>query len=298
MLYANFGHNAMNYTTNTRTVVDLRQRGAEPVADRRPPVARRASTTPHAHAARRPTRGPDLADRLVHRRQQGHGKCVDARAAGTANGTAIQQYTCNATNAQQFQFQPTSGGFVRINNRSNSAQALDVTNVSSADNAPIQTWTYGGGNNQQWQPVSEGGGCYHFVSRLQRQVPRRAGRVHRRQRAAGPVHLQRHGGAVVPAGAASVKVSASGPSAALTSGDALPDLGTGTTVSPSRVGQFDDLPAALTRLSHSEERIVRYFEHRRRVVATVAVGAAAVAVAAVTVSVASAAASGCRVTTP
>jgi hypothetical protein len=30
------------------------------------------------------------------------GKCVDARAAGTSNGTAIQQYTCNGTTAQSF----------------------------------------------------------------------------------------------------------------------------------------------------------------------------------------------------
>jgi hypothetical protein len=40
-----------------------------------------------------------------------------------------------------------------------------VTNVSTADNAPIQTWTYSGGNNQQWQPVAEPGGTYHFVNR-------------------------------------------------------------------------------------------------------------------------------------
>ena len=40
-----------------------------------------------------------------------------------------------------------------------------MTNVSTADSAPIQTWTYGGGANQQWQPVSEGGGYYHFVNR-------------------------------------------------------------------------------------------------------------------------------------
>ena len=37
--------------------------------------------------------------------------------------------------------------------------------MSAADNAPIQLWTYGGGNNQQWQPVAEGGGYYHFVNR-------------------------------------------------------------------------------------------------------------------------------------
>jgi hypothetical protein len=92
-------------------------------------------------------------------------KCVDARSSGTANGTAVQQYTCNNSNAQQYQFQPTSNGYVRINNRNNSAQVIDVSNVSAADNAPLHLWAYGGGNNQQWLPVSEGGGYYHFVSR-------------------------------------------------------------------------------------------------------------------------------------
>ena len=40
----------------------------------------------------------------------GSGKCVDARAAGTANGTAVQQYTCNGTGAQSFTLNPISGG--------------------------------------------------------------------------------------------------------------------------------------------------------------------------------------------
>ncbi|MFG2044212.1 beta-1,3-glucanase family protein [Dactylosporangium sp. NPDC048998] len=93
------------------------------------------------------------------------GKCVDARSSGTANGTPIQQYTCNNSYAQQFQFQPTSNGYVRINNRNNSAQVLDVNGVSTSDGAVVQLWAYGGGNNQQWLPVSEGGGYYHFVSR-------------------------------------------------------------------------------------------------------------------------------------
>jgi hypothetical protein len=93
------------------------------------------------------------------------GKCVDARSSGTANGTAIQQYTCNASNAQQFQQQATSGGYVRINNRNNAAQVLDVNGVSTADGALVQLWAYGGGNNQQWLAVSEGDGYYHFVSR-------------------------------------------------------------------------------------------------------------------------------------
>ncbi|MDX3259729.1 RICIN domain-containing protein [Streptomyces sp. NPDC093228] len=95
----------------------------------------------------------------------GSGKCLDARAAGTANGTAVQQYACNNSTAQQWSFTSTSDGYVRINNRNDPAQVVDVTDVSTADGAPLQLWAYGGGDNQQWQPVDEGGGAYHFVNR-------------------------------------------------------------------------------------------------------------------------------------
>ncbi|MEV6304533.1 ThuA domain-containing protein [Actinoplanes sp. NPDC051861] len=158
MLYANFGHNGMNYETNTRTsstfasaqqnqwliqgLLWLGGQGTTPPSD-----------NPIDPAAWYP---------VVNKNS---GKCVDARSAGTVSGTAIQQYTCNGSNAQQYQFATTDSGYVRINNRGNAAQALDVTNVSTADNAKIQTWTYGGGANQQWQPVAEGGGYYHFVNR-------------------------------------------------------------------------------------------------------------------------------------
>jgi hypothetical protein len=52
-----------------------------------------------------------------------------------------------------------------VNVRLDAAQAIDVTNVSIADDAGLQLWSYGGGNNQQWLPVDEGGGYYHFVNR-------------------------------------------------------------------------------------------------------------------------------------
>jgi beta-glucanase (GH16 family) len=93
------------------------------------------------------------------------GKCVDARGAATANDTAVQQYTCNGSNAQGWQFAATSGGYDRVNTRNNTAQSWDVSGVSTADGAVVQLWTYGGGNNQQWLPVSEGDGFYHFVAR-------------------------------------------------------------------------------------------------------------------------------------
>jgi hypothetical protein len=164
MLYANFGHNAMNYTTNTglsSTFASAQQnqwliQGIEWLG---------GGTTTTTPPTTPPTSGPISSTTWYSVINKTSAKCVDARAAGTANGTAIQQYTCNGSNAQQYQFVPTSGGYLRINNRGNSAEALDVTNVSTADNAPIQTWTYSGGNNQQWQAVAESGGYYHFVNR-------------------------------------------------------------------------------------------------------------------------------------
>jgi hypothetical protein len=171
MIYTNFGHNGMNYATNTRTsstFASAQQNqfltqsilwaagNTSTTPPTTPPVT--PPTTPPATGPIDPAAWYAVVNKTS-------GKCLDARAAGTVNGTAIQQYDCNGSNAQQYQFATTSGGYVRINNHGNAAQVLDVSNVSTADNALVQTWTYGGGNNQQWQPVSEGGGYYHFVNR-------------------------------------------------------------------------------------------------------------------------------------
>ncbi|RCH70272.1 coagulation factor 5/8 type domain-containing protein [Streptomyces sp. SDr-06] len=113
---------------------------------------------PAARAATLPTGWVTVAARHS-------GKCVDAAAGHTTDGTAVQQYACNATTAQQWQFQPTGDGYVRVNNRNDPSKAWDVTDVSTADAAPVQLWSYGGGANQQWLPVQETGGTYHFVNR-------------------------------------------------------------------------------------------------------------------------------------
>jgi hypothetical protein len=94
------------------------------------------------------------------------GKCVDARSAATANGTAVQQYTCNSTAAQQWVFTATDSGYFRVGVSTASAQVWDDSGVSSADGALIQLWAYGGGTNQQWLPVLESGSTYHFVNRF------------------------------------------------------------------------------------------------------------------------------------
>ena len=159
MIYANFGHNAMNYETNTRLSSTFDSPAQNQfMIDGLKWLGGGGTTVPPVDQPE-PGTWYSVANKA-------NGKCVDARAAGTANGTVIQQYSCNASHAQQFQFQPTSDGFVRVNNRNDATKVIDVTGVSSADNAGLQLWTYSNGTNQQWQAVSEGGGYFHFTSRL------------------------------------------------------------------------------------------------------------------------------------
>jgi Ricin-type beta-trefoil lectin domain len=99
--------------------------------------------------------------------------CVDATGWGTGNGTLVQQYTCAASQAnQEWQFQPTDSGYYRVVNRN--AYNATATNVvwdvtggpwATADQIPVQLWSYVGNTNQQWMPVPLGNGAYKFVAR-------------------------------------------------------------------------------------------------------------------------------------
>ncbi|MFI5730115.1 ThuA domain-containing protein [Kribbella sp. NPDC051587] len=158
VIYANWGHNGMNYQTNTRTSSTFDSPAQNQfMMDSLKWLGGGGTTTP-------PVDQPDPGT-WYSAANKANGKCVDARAAGTANGTVIQQYSCNSTTAQNFQFQPTTDGFTRVNNRNDATKVIDVSGVSTADNAGLQLWTYSSGTNQQWQAVSEGGGYFHFVVR-------------------------------------------------------------------------------------------------------------------------------------
>ena len=92
------------------------------------------------------------------------GSCVDATGEGTANGTTVQQWACGSQQSnQEWQFQSDGNGNYDIVNRNAPAESWDVTNVGTADGSLLQLWTYGGGSNQQWTPVSLGNGYYKFV---------------------------------------------------------------------------------------------------------------------------------------
>jgi chitinase len=76
------------------------------------------------------------------------GKCVDVAAAGTANGTAIQLYDCNGTNAQQW---TVTGGTLQA-----LGKCMDVTSAGTANGTKVQLWDCNGTGAQQWQQGANG----------------------------------------------------------------------------------------------------------------------------------------------
>jgi glucosylceramidase len=96
------------------------------------------------------------------------GLCADAAGWGTADGTAVQQWTCGAGGQanQEWQFHATSNGYYQVVNRNAPTESWDVTGGqgATADGTPIQLWTAGGATNQQWLPTQVGSG-YTFTAR-------------------------------------------------------------------------------------------------------------------------------------
>jgi hypothetical protein len=99
--------------------------------------------------------------------------CLGAASAGTTAGTKLQQNTCGnpAQAAQEWQFQPTDSGYYKVVNRNalNSGITLlwDVTGGpwETANQVPVQIYTWANQTNQQWMPVALGDGAYKFVAR-------------------------------------------------------------------------------------------------------------------------------------
>jgi hypothetical protein len=177
MLYADFGHNAMNYSTNTalsstfasetqnRFVIDgLRWLAGAGSATPPPPGdgARTGAITGYggkcvdlAAAGTANGTAVQLYDCNGTAAQQwtvgtdgtlkAQGKCMDVTAAGTANGAKVQLYDCNGTGAQKW----TAGSGGTLVN-TGSGRCLDATGPSSANGTRLQIWDCSGSSNQQW----------------------------------------------------------------------------------------------------------------------------------------------------
>lgn len=75
------------------------------------------------------------------------GKCMDVAGASSADGAAVQLYTCNGTAAQQWT-RPGDGTLRAL------GKCLDVAEHGTADGSPLQLWSCTGAANQQWTPTS------------------------------------------------------------------------------------------------------------------------------------------------
>jgi hypothetical protein len=99
--------------------------------------------------------------------------CVDALNWGYVDATVVQQYTCGAAQTnQEWQFQTTDSGYYQVVNRNGLIRTgqnlvLEVAGGpwATANQVPVELWSYGGGTNQQWMPVSLGNGAYKFIAR-------------------------------------------------------------------------------------------------------------------------------------
>jgi glucosylceramidase len=71
------------------------------------------------------------------------GKCVDVAGGSSADGAAVQLWTCNASAAQQWT-RPGDGTIRAL------GKCLDVVNRGTANGNQVQLWTCTGATNQQW----------------------------------------------------------------------------------------------------------------------------------------------------
>jgi type 1 glutamine amidotransferase len=139
MLYANFGHDAMNYSTNTA----LSSTFADPVQDKFIVDGLRwlGGGTPTSASA-------DQIDPNARMRVTNQGLCLDG-----SSGVARQD-ACGSSAAQRFRFRWLDGPYLRI----------DSGDRSLGSDGALSRFT--GGDSQQWQAVFEANGGWHIVSKV------------------------------------------------------------------------------------------------------------------------------------
>ena len=77
------------------------------------------------------------------------GKCMDVSGANSANGTSVQLWDCNGSNAQVWT--QYSDNTLRA-----LGKCLDATGAGTADGTKLEIWDCNGGANQVWQAYNGG----------------------------------------------------------------------------------------------------------------------------------------------
>src|SRR5262249_34448501 len=91
------------------------------------------------------------------------GKCLDVSGSGTADGTKVQEWTCNGSGAQTFYLASTDGGDFQIIN-DNSNKCIDISRSGTADGTPVQLWSCNGTGAQAFRLGDLGGGAVKLVN--------------------------------------------------------------------------------------------------------------------------------------
>jgi hypothetical protein len=73
------------------------------------------------------------------------GKCVDVNGASTANGTPIQMWDCNQTNAQTNSWNNGDGAIHML------GKCVDISGGGTANGTKVQLWGCNGSGAQQWR---------------------------------------------------------------------------------------------------------------------------------------------------
>jgi glucosylceramidase len=97
---------------------------------------------------------------------QANGLCIDDTSGNTGNGTVLQQYTCYTNNDNQlWLFTATSSGYYEVTTYNSGTAAWNVVNEGTSPGTGMQLWAYGGGLNEQFEPVKLASGYYEFIDR-------------------------------------------------------------------------------------------------------------------------------------
>jgi hypothetical protein len=90
------------------------------------------------------------------------GKCADVYHNLTANGTALDQYTCNGTTAQTFELRWSNGSYAFAG--TNSGKCMAASNGGTADGTAIVLGTCDGSGAQSFTLSAAPGGYYAIVN--------------------------------------------------------------------------------------------------------------------------------------
>ncbi|WP_346836715.1 RICIN domain-containing protein [Microbulbifer sp. SAOS-129_SWC] len=98
------------------------------------------------------------------------GLCLDVPSSSTANGKQLQQWGCNGTAAQQFDFIYAGSGQYEVINV-NSGKCIDIYWSQTGNGTPVQQYSCNQGSNQRFLVEGTGNGAFLIKSALSGNKP-------------------------------------------------------------------------------------------------------------------------------